>query len=70
MKKRKVVLYTNGDSRCNELKQKLITKNIEFTESSDFTMLKQYNIFNLPYVYIDNKVLVGYEDALDILEIR
>lgn len=52
-----IVLYTNHCVRCKILRDKLIAKNIEFTEVDDFEILKSKNFDLMPVLEVEGELL-------------
>lgn len=58
---KEIILYSNGCPKCKVLKSKLESKKIEFTETDDFSKLKDQGIQSLPIMEIDGEILTFVE---------
>lgn len=58
---KEIILYSNGCPKCKVLKSKLESKKIEFTETDDFSKLKDQGLQSLPIMEIDGEILTFVE---------
>ena len=59
-----ITLYSTGCPRCNVLKQKLNSKNIEYTVVNDVDIMTEKGISTVPVLEVDNQLL-QFKEAVD-----
>ena len=59
-----ITLYSTGCPRCNVLKQKLDSKNIEYTVVNDVDIMTEKGISTVPVLEVDNQLL-QFKEAVD-----
>ena len=65
-----MVLYSTGCPKCNVLKKKLNSANIEFEEITDVSEMESLSISAVPVLKVDNKLLPFAEAVKYINEMR
>ena len=65
-----MVLYSTGCPKCNVLKKKLNSANIEFEEITDISEMESLGISTVPVLKVDNKLLPFAEAVKYINEMR
>ena len=65
-----MVLYSTGCPKCNVLKKKLNSANIEFEEITDISEMESLGISAVPVLKVDNKLLSFAEAIKYINEMR
>ena len=58
-----IILYSNGCPKCNVLKKKLKSSNIEYTEVSDIDVMIGLGIKSVPVLKVNDEIL-SYMDAV------
>lgn len=58
----KLVLYGNGCSKCNILKDKLEAKGIEFEKSDDLSIIRKNGFLSVPILKVGDSFLM-FPDA-------
>lgn len=59
-----ITLYSTGCPRCNVLKQKLDSKNIEYTVVNDVDIMTEKDISTVPVLEVDGQLL-QFKEAVD-----
>ena len=59
-----ITLYSTGCPRCNVLKQKLDSKNIEYTVVNDVDIMTEKGISAVPVLEVDGQLL-QFKEAVD-----
>lgn len=59
-----ITLYSTGCPRCNVLKQKLDSKNIEYTVVNDVDIMTEKGISTVPVLEVDGQLL-QFKEAVD-----
>lgn len=52
-----VILYTTHCPKCNVLSQKLIKKNIKFSEIQDLNIIFEKGFKSMPVLVVDGKIM-------------
>ena len=65
-----MVLYSTGCPKCNVLKKKLNSANIEVEEITDVSEMESLGISTVPVLKVDNKLLPFAEAVKYINEMR
>lgn len=60
----KLILYTTGCPKCKILKQKLISKNINFIESNNVQYLIDKNITEVPVLEFSDGTILNFINAI------
>jgi Glutaredoxin and related proteins len=59
---KEIMLYSTGCPKCKVLESKLVAKNIKFKEINDREEMVKRDIFQVPVLEIDNKIM-GFVEA-------
>lgn len=59
-----ITLYSTGCPRCNVLKQKLDSKNIEYTVVNDVDIMTEKGISTVPVLEVNGQLL-QFKEAVD-----
>lgn len=62
----KIILFSTGCPKCNVLKQKLSTYNIDYTLETDMTEIIDAGLMTVPILKVDDKYL-EFKEANDWL---
>lgn len=62
-----ITLYSTGCPRCNVLKQKLDSKNIEYTVINDVDIMTEKGIETVPVLEVDGQ-LMKFPEAMKWVE--
>lgn len=52
-----IILYSTGCPKCNVLKNKLVSKNINFTENNNVDLMLKMNFTTAPILEVDGKTM-------------
>ena len=60
-----VILYTTHCPQCTILEKKLKQKNIEYTEITDVSIMKEKKMLSVPQLCVDGGNPMMFKDAVD-----
>ena len=57
----KLILYSTGCPKCNVLKKKMDSKNIEYTECNSIPEMEKLNISSVPVLMVNGELMMFKE---------